>query len=109
MESTTTDREFEIAGTIIRQIGGRTIMAISGRRPTYTVRDGNVVVIMRVSNGYTVEVEYTALDLYTVRRVFTRAGKRFDKGETTMVHASELSEECWKAHAFRSYEYGSAA
>lgn len=90
----------EQAQELVRQIGVAALMAISGRR--VWMADGTVV--LPVSNGYTVEIDLDASDTYTVRRVFTRAGKRFVKGERTGVYADEVGEVAYYASSFRSYD-----
>ena len=90
------------AHTVAEQIGLGTILAISGGRKR--LEDGRL--ILPVSNGYTVEVEYDdGADTYTVHRVFSRAGKRWIKGTLADVHAWDISEVAYGAHAFRSYEF----
>jgi hypothetical protein len=95
----------EQAATLTEQIGRMTIFAISGGRVRLT--DGTLV--LPVASGYTVEIDYCeGSDTYTVRRVFTRAGKRFIKGEITNVYCDQVGELAYRAHAFRSYEFGEA-
>lgn len=90
------------ANTLLKQIGGITVMAVSGGRKSLV--DG--ILVLPVGAGYRVEVEYVeGRDTYTVRRVFTRGVKRWVKGELTDVYMDEISERVWEAHAFRSYEF----
>lgn len=94
------------ARELIGQIGRMNILAISGGRTRLI--DG--VLVLPVGSGYTVEVEYVrGRDSYTVRRVFTRAGKRFVKGEVEDVYAGEIGEMAYQAHAFRSYDFPKGA
>lgn len=94
------------ANTLLKQIGGITVMAVSGGRQRLI--DGTLVLV--VGAGYTVEVDYVeGRDTYTVRRVFNRAGKKWVKGELTDVYMDEVSERVWEAHAFRSYEFPKGA
>lgn len=87
----------------LRHIGGMNILAISGGRKRF---DGETVVLP-VSSGYTVEVEYVqARDLYDVRRVFTRSGVRRVKGEVQGVYADQVGEAAYQASCFRNVEFG---
>jgi hypothetical protein len=94
------------ANTLLKQIGGMNILAISGGRKVLV--DGTLV--LPVGCGYTVEVDYCeGSDTYTVRRVFARGGKRWVKGELTYVYADEVGEAAYQAHAFRSYDFPKGA
>jgi hypothetical protein len=85
----------EQATTLLQQIGTMHLFAISGGRS-------------RLIDG-TLEIDYNeGTDTYTVRRVFNRAGKRFIKGEITNVYCDQVGELAYRAHAFRSYEFGKA-
>lgn len=96
----------EQANTLLQQIGGITVMAVSGGRRALV--DG--ILVLPVGAGYRVEVEYVeGRDTYTVRRVFTRGVKRWVKGELTDVYMDEVSERVWEAHAFRSYDFPKGA
>jgi hypothetical protein len=95
----------EQATTLLQQIGTMHLFAISGGRSRLI--DGTLV--LPVASGYTVEIDYNeGTDTYTVRRVFNRAGKRFIKGEITNVYCDQVGELAYRAHAFRSYEFGEA-
>lgn len=83
---------------LTRQIGIGNLMAISGRR-VFTRKTG---VTLPVSAGYSVAVDLAADDTYTVRRVFTRAGKSTVKGERTGVHCEQIGETAYMASCFRS-------
>jgi hypothetical protein len=85
---------------LARQIGTGNILAISGGR--VLVRESGVT--LPVSNGYSVEVDLAADDTYVVRRVFTRAGKRWIKGERTNVYCDQVGESAYRASCFRSYD-----
>lgn len=89
------------ATVLLHQIGNMNVLAISGGRARLV--DG--LVVLPVSNGYTVEIALTPADDYTVRRVFTRSDKRFVKGELTGVYADEIGERAYEASLFRSYEF----
>lgn len=98
--------DFQQANTLLAQIGGITVMAVSGGRQRLI--DGTL--ILPVGAGYTVEVDYVkGRDTYTVRRVFNRGGKKWVKGELTDVYMDEISERVWEAHAFRSYDFPKGA
>lgn len=92
----------EQATTLLRQIGGMTILAISGGRKY--LNDGTLV--LPVGSGYKVEIDYAeGSDTYTVRRVFTRGTKRWVKGELTYVYCDEVGERAYEASSFRSYDF----
>jgi hypothetical protein len=96
----------EQASTLLQQIGGMNILAISGGRKSLI--DG--ILVLPVGSGYKVEIEYCeGSDTYTVRRVFTRGVKRWVKGELTYVYADEVGEMAYQAHAFRSYDFPKGA
>lgn len=81
----------------LAQIGRQNLAAISGFR--HSVQDG--CLILPVSHGYSVSVELDeASDTYNVRRVFTRGGRHWLKGEARYVHAEQLSETCYRASCF---------
>ena len=85
---------------LLQQIGSRNIFAISGGR--VLVRETGIT--LPVSSGYSVEVDLAADDTYVVRRVFTRAGKRWIKGERTNVYCDQVGELAYRASCFRSYD-----
>lgn len=91
----TTGRTFS-ADQLLQQIGGAIVLAISGGR---IIRD-TTGLILPVRQGYTVEVYLADDDTYTVRRVFTRAGKRFVKGERTGVYADQVSDAAYRASCY---------
>ena len=84
--------------TILRQIGGMNVLAISGGR-VLPLPDG---IELPVGSGYRVRVRYTPLDLYTVERVFVRAGVEYSKGIEDMVDAFEVGETAYRASCFRN-------
>lgn len=93
----------EQATTLIAQIGMMNILAISGGRKGLTP-DG--ILVLPVSAGYRVEIEYNeGADDYTVRRVFKRGTKKWVKGELTGVYCDEVGERAYEASSFRSYEF----
>jgi len=98
---TTTFRECD-ARELVAQIGRMNVLAISGGR----VLARETGVTLPVSNGYTVTVDLAWDDTYTVRRVFTRAGKVWVKGEQTGVYFDEVGEVAYRASCFRNGEWG---
>lgn len=94
-----------VAAVLLRQIGAGNVLAISGGR-IVTTDDG---AILPVRYGYTVEVELDrAADTYTVRRVFTRAGRRTVKGAVAGVYCDQVGETAYRASCFRD-PFGGAA
>ena len=100
----------DVTQIIIIQIGRGNVLAISGGRWSRLLDAEKIApigAILPVSNGYTVEVELDfASDTYTVRRVFSRGGKRWVKGEVTNVYCDEVGEIAYIASCFRSYDFG---
>ena len=90
------------AQTLVQQIGLGNIFAISGGR----IIRRETGITLPVSNGYSVTVDLAGNDTYTVRRVFSRAGKVSIKGEVSDVYCIEVGSVAYQAHAFRSYEFG---
>ncbi len=84
---------------IARQIGVN-ILLISGGR-VKPIADG---IELPVGSGYTVRVQLTGADDYTVSRVFKRAGKEWVKGQRERVYADEVSEVAYYASCYRSYD-----
>lgn len=94
----------EIRTSLLRSIGRGNLAAISGGRCEWL---DDFTAKLPVGNGYSVEVEYDrGADLYNVRRVFTRNGVKFPKGEVTGVYFAELGETAFRASSFRSYGFG---
>ena len=87
------------AKVIRDQIGMMNVFAISGGR--WTARETGIT--LPVSNGYSVTVDLTAGDMYTVRRVYTRAGKVTIKGEYTDVFWTEVGERAYQASCFHNW------
>lgn len=85
---------------IARQIGGGNVAAISGGRMR-ALPDG---IELPVSNGYVVRVRLTAMDDYTVERVFIRNGREFMHGRMEGVYADGVGEAAYRASCFRSYD-----
>lgn len=96
----------QVSETIKSQIGMMTILSVSGGR----VLHSETGVVLPVSNGYRVRVEYDAgWDAYTVTREFKRGAKIFNKGSVSQVYCGELAEVVFRAGMFRSYEFGEVA
>lgn len=82
------------------QIGMMNILSISGGR-IRAIENG---IELPVSNGYSVRVELTAGDDYTVSRIFRRGAKEWVKGSRDRVYCDEVSEAAYFAGMFRSYD-----
>ena len=100
-------REMDAKQTL-EQIGGMTVMGISGGRigALYNAEGEVVGIELPVASGYKVRVLLAANDTYTVQRVMVRSGKTFNKGEMTNVYCDDLSETCWDASCFRNVDFG---
>ncbi len=96
-----TGRECD-AQILLAQIGARNVLAISGGRAE--VRPTGIT--LPVSNGYRVTVDLAANDTYTVRRIFTRGGRTWIKGEVTGVYCEEVGEVAYQASCFRNVSFG---
>lgn len=93
------------AETLVRQIGRRNVLAISGGR----VRVRETGVTLPVHQGYRVEIDLAANDTYTVRRVFARGTKTWTKGEQTDVYCDEVGEVAYQASCYVNVEFGVAS
>ena len=82
------------------QVGMMNVFAISGGR--WIIRETGIT--LPVSNGYSVTIDLQGNDLYTVRRVYTRAGKVTIKGEYTDVFNDALGELAYQASCFHNVE-----
>lgn len=89
----------EVRTTMVQQIGGMTILGISGGRIT-PIGSG---IELPVASGYHVRISYTADDLYLVERVYRRGLKEWVKGSRDGVYADELAEVAHRAGMFHSY------
>jgi len=96
----TNGRDLDI-DVLVAQIGRGNLMAISGMRVQYT----NDAVVLPVGNGYRVEIELAADDTYTVRRVFKRGVKTFDKGTMTGIYAEDIGDVAYYASCFRNVDF----
>lgn len=86
--------------TMLRQIGGMTLMAISGGRRAAITNDADETIGVRlpVAAGYRVDIVLDrASDTYTVTRVFSRGGKDFPKGTLGNVYADQLADIAYAA------------
>lgn len=99
-----TFRECDVT-TLIEQIGGRNVLAISGGR----VRVRKTGITLPVHQGYRVEIDLAGNDTYTVRRVFVRGQKTWIKGEQTDVYCDQVGEAAYQASCYVNVEFGSAA
>ena len=88
------------AKELTAQIGMMNIFAISGGR--IIARETGIT--LPVSNGYSVTIDLHANDTYTVRRIFTRAGKVTIKGEVEGIYFDEIGEIAYQASCFRNVE-----
>jgi len=82
---------------IAAQIGMGNILAISGGR--INVRRTGIT--LPCGCGYSVTIDLAGNDTYTVRRVLTRAGKAWVKGEMTGVYCDQVGEVAYRAGMFR--------
>jgi len=83
-------------GTLVAQIGMRTILAVSGGR---IIRRATGV-SLPVRYGYVVTVDLAGNDTYTCRRVFARGGKSWVKREWTDVHCEDVGEVAYIASCY---------
>lgn len=92
--------------TTLSQIGRMNLLAISGGR---AIMEGDTLVLP-VGSGYRVEIDLDPSDTYTVRRVFTRGGQRWVKGEQTYVYCGDVGEVAYRASCYHhDYEPFKAA
>lgn len=104
MTMTNLEAREQFARTVRDQIGMMNVLAISGGRIRI---EGPCTVSLPVSNGYYVVIELDeAKDLYSVRREFRRAGKRWVKGKFDDVYCDELGDLAYYASCFRNVEFG---
>lgn len=98
MTAATATRELDVR-QLVAQVGRGTVLSVSGGRIARNVETGGV--ILPCGSGYTVEVDLAANDTYTVRRVFSRAGRRWVKGERAGVYCDQVGEVVYRAGMFR--------
>lgn len=95
------------ARTLLNQIGGHNMMAISGGRVSRIFDEaGNHGIRLPVSNGYSVDVVLAPNDTYTVRRQFIRSGTIYPKGEMTDVYFDQVGETAYQASCFHNGPFG---
>ena len=90
------------AQVLLSQIGPANVLAISGGR--VHVRPTGIT--LPVSAGYRVTVNLAADDTYIVRRVFTRGGREWIKGELTDVCCENMGEVAYQASCLRNVSFG---
>jgi len=83
---------------LLASIGTKTFLAVSGGRVWGTPSG----VILPVSDGWAVEVAYTVLDYYTVRRVRYRRAKRYVHGQAEDLDFTQVSEAVYDASCFHN-------
>lgn len=88
--------------TLISQIGMGNIFSISGGR----IQGRETGITMPVSNGYSVWIDLSWDDTYTVSRVFKRSGKFIIKGTVEGVFAENVGEVAYEASCFVNVEFG---
>jgi hypothetical protein len=93
------------ASELLRQLGTRTVAAVSGLRVTIHP-DG---VTLPVHAGYRVTIHLAANDTYTVRRVFERGGRRWVKGEEVGVYCDQVSDAAYRASCYVNVPFGAHA
>jgi hypothetical protein len=91
---------------LLAQIGRINVLCISGGRATLN-EDG--VLVLPVGKGYSVEIELTAWDDYTVRRVYKRGAKRWVKGELSGIYCDQIGEIAYQASCFVNVPFGQEA
>ena len=91
------------ANETLRQIGGMNLLAISGGR---ALVNGDGALVLKVGRGYSVEIDLTASDDYTVRRVYQRGAKKWVKGEVERVYCDEIGEIAYRASCFVNVAFG---
>lgn len=82
--------------TTLAQIGRMNVLAVSGGR----VQTNDDTLVLPVRHGYSVEVDLDPSDTYSVRRVFTRGGRRVVKGEMTDVYCEDIGEAVYRASCY---------
>lgn len=88
----TATETYEVADTILAQIGRMNVLAISGGR-VGRHPDG---VTLPVSNGYAVIVTLDGNDTYTV----TRTWRKTIKGQVSGIYCDQVGEVAYRASCF---------
>jgi len=89
---------------LLRQIGIGNILAISGGRKIHRLTG----VTLPAGCGYSVTVDLAGNDTYVIRRIFSRAGRTWVKGERTGIYCTEVGEQAYQASCFRNVPFGDA-
>jgi len=92
---------------LLKQIGARTFLAISGGR-IELIKDseGEIVeVVLPCGKGYTVAITLGWNDLYIVRRDFGRKNPK-TKGVLKDVYCDQISEVAYQASLFANSKFG---
>lgn len=84
------------ARELIAQMGQMNYWAVSGGRCIV----GRTSVVFPVAHGYWVSVTLDPSDTYTVRRIFTRAGKVFVKHVWSDVYCDEIGDVAYLASCY---------
>ena len=87
---------------LLRQIGIPNILAISGGRKIHRLTG----VTLPAGCGYSVTVDLAGNDTYTVRRVFSRAGRTWIKGERSGIYCEQVGEQAYQASCWRNVSFG---
>ncbi len=90
----------EMRRMMVSQIARLTLFGISGGR-VEGIKHG---IRLPIRYGYAVTVELDGNDSYVVRRTFTRGTKVFLHGEAREVYCERLSEVCYYASCYVSYD-----
>jgi hypothetical protein len=99
----------EQANELLAQIGKWNVLAISGGRALLKIDPNDAdefLLVLPVGKGYRVEIELTAADDYTVRRVYKRGAKEWVKGEVAGVYCDQIGEIAYQASCYVNVEFG---
>ena len=92
---------------LLKQIGARTFLAISGGRyELVRDNDGEIVeLVLPCGKGYTVAITLGWNDLYIVRKDFGRKNPK-TKGVLKDVYCDQISEVAYQASLFANSKFG---
>lgn len=91
--------------TMLDHIGRWCVMALCGGR--LQVSGPHALEFLDSAAGHIVEVSYDRVpDAYTVRRLFRRGGKTWEKGVVTHVYAEQLPDVCFAASCWADTPFG---
>lgn len=90
------------ARVLLAQIGTPNVLAISGGR----VKLDRGAVLLPVGSGYTVMVQLSWNDTYTVRRIYRRGAKTWVKGTVSGVYFDEIGELAYVASCYVNRDFG---